>query len=263
MNNSLQEYLNFANKLADAAGITSMEYFRTSLDIDNKSDESPVTIADKNTELKIRSMIEKEYPDHGILGEEFDNINPNAEFIWVIDPIDGTRSYIAGHKDFGNLISLTQNKKPIIGIINCPAHDERWVGAKNQHSTINQQPVKTSNVTNIEDAYLFTSGLYFDEPNLRRAVEKINKKVRYCRYGGDCYMYGMVASGLIDIVIEDTLKVHDYMALVNVIEGAGGKITDKFGNEINTESQGSLVVSANEELHSKLISVINEENLLY
>ena len=151
MNNSLQEYVNFANKLADVAGITSMEYFRTSLDIDNKSDESPVTIADKNTELKIRSMIEKEYPNHGILGEEFDSINPNAEFIWVIDPIDGTRSYIAGHKDFGNLISLTQNKKPIIGIINCPAHEERWVGVKNEHSTINKQVAKSSSITKIKD----------------------------------------------------------------------------------------------------------------
>ena len=258
MNNSLQEYLNFANKLADAAGITSMEYFRTSLSIDNKSDESPVTIADKNTELKIRSLIENEYPDHGILGEEFDSVNPDAEFIWVIDPIDGTRSYIAGHKDCGNLISLTQNKKPIIGIINCPAHDERWVGAKNQSSTVNQQTVNTSSVTAIEDAYIFTSGLYFDEPHLRNAVDKIKNKVRYFRYGGDCYMYGMVASGLIDIVIEDTLKVHDYMALVNVIEGAGGAISDKFGNEITTDSQGSVVASANKELHSKLISLINE-----
>ena len=258
MNNSPQEYLAFANKLADAAGITSMEYFRTSLSIDSKSDESPVTIADQNTELKIRSMIEKEYPDHGILGEEFDSINSDAEFIWVIDPIDGTRSYIAGHKDFGNLISLTQNKKPIVGIINCPAHKERWVGVKNLHSTINQKPTKSSNVTNIEDAYLFTSGLYFDEPHLRSAVEKINDKVRYFRYGGDCYMYGMLASGLIDIVIEDTLKVHDYMALVNVIEGAGGVISDKFGNEITTDSQGSVVASANQELHSKLISLINQ-----
>ncbi len=260
MSNSLQEYLKFANKLADAAGVTSMEYFRTTIDIDNKSDETPVTIADKNTELKIRSMIEKEYPDHGILGEEFDSINPDAEFIWVIDPIDGTRSYIAGHKDFGNLISLTHNKKPIIGIINCPAHNERWVGVKNEHSTINKQVVKSSSITKIKDAYLFTSGLYFDEPHLRNAVDKISHKVRYFRYGGDCYMYGMVASGLIDIVIEDTLKVHDYMALVNVIEGAGGKITDKFGNEITTDSQGSVVASANEKLHSELISLINKEN---
>ena len=258
MNNSFQEYIIFANKLADEASITSMKYFRTSLDIDNKSDESPVTIADKNTELKIRSMIEKEYPDHGILGEEFDSINPGAEFTWVIDPIDGTRSYIAGHKDFGNLISLTQNKKPIIGIINCPAHNERWIGVKSQDSTLNKQLTKTSNVTKIENAYLFTSGLYFDEPHLRNAVDKITNTVRYYRFGGDCYMYGMLASGLIDIVIEDTLKVHDYMALVNVIEGAGGKITDKYGNKITTDSQGSLVASANEELHSRLISLINE-----
>ena len=258
MNNSLQEYLNFANKLADVASITSMQYFRTSLDIDNKSDESPVTIANKNTELKIRSMIEKEYPDHGILGEEFDDINSNAEFIWVIDPIDGTRSYIAGHKDFGNLISLTQNKKPIIGIINCPAHEERWVGIKNQNTILNKKIAKCSKVTNIEDAYLFTSGLYFDEPQLRNAVNKITDKVRYFRYGGDCYMYGMIASGLIDIVIEDTLKVHDYMALVNVIEGAGGKITDKFGNQITSDSQGSVIASANEQLHSQLISLINK-----
>ena len=259
MNNSLQEYLNFANKLADEAGIISMEYFRTSLDIENKSDETPVTIADKNTELKLRSMIEKKYPDHGILGEEFDSINPDAEFIWVIDPIDGTKSYIAGHKDFGNLISLTQNKKPIIGIINCPAHDERWVGAKNQNSTFNQQPSKTSSVNKIEDAYFFSSGLYFTEPHLRNAVDKIKNKVKYYRYGGDCYMYGMVASGLIDFVIEDSLKVHDYMALVNVIEGSGGKVTDKFGNEITTDSRGSCIASANEKLHSELISLINEE----
>ena len=259
MNNSLQEYLNFANKLADEAGIISMEYFRTSLDIENKSDETPVTIADKNVELKLRSMIEKKYPDHGILGEEFDSINPDAEFIWVIDPIDGTKSYVAGHKDFGNLISLTQNKKPIIGIINCPAHNERWVGAKNQNSTLNQQSSKTSTVTKIEDSYFFSSGLYFDEPHLRNAVDKIKHKVKYYRYGGDCYMYGMVASGLIDFVIEDTLGVHDYMALVNVIEGSGGKVTDKFGNEITTDSRGSCIASANEKLHSELISLINEE----
>ncbi|MBT3776529.1 MAG: histidinol phosphate phosphatase [Pelagibacteraceae bacterium] len=258
MNNSYQEYLNFSHKLADAASETSMQYFRTSLDIDNKSDDSPVTIADKNTELKIRSLVEKEYPNHGILGEEFDSSNPDADFVWVIDPIDGTRSYIAGHKDFGNLISLTHNKKPIIGIINCPAHNERWVGVINQQSTYNHEPANTSEVENIEDAYLFTSGLYFEEPQLRNAVDKINKKVRYYRYGGDCYMYGMLTSGLIDIVIEDTLKAHDYMALVNVIEGAGGQISDKFGNAISTDSQGSVVASANKELHSKLISIINE-----
>ena len=260
MKNFLNDYLNFANKLADEAGFISMDYWRTSIDVDDKSHNNPVTIADRNAELKIRSMIEKEYPDHGILGEEFDSINPDAEFVWVIDPIDGTHIFIGGHKDFGNLISLTQNKKPIIGIINCPAHKERWVGVKNQNSTINNQPSKTSSVTSIEDAYFLTSGLYFNEPHLRNAVEKIKHKVKYYRYSGSCYMFGMVASGLIDLVIEDSLKVHDYMALVNIIEGAGGKITDKFGNEITTDSKGSCIASANEKLHTEIISLINEES---
>lgn len=260
MKNFLNDYLNFANKLADEAGFISMDYWRTSIDVDDKSHNNPVTIADRNAELKIRSMIEKEYPDHGILGEEFDSINPDAEFVWVIDPIDGTHIFIGGHKDFGNLISLTQNKKPIIGIINCPAHKERWVGVKNQNSTINNQPSKTSSVTSIEDAYFLTSGLYFNEPHLKNAVEKIKHKVRYYRYSGSCYMFGMVASGLIDFVIEDSLKVHDYMALVNIIEGAGGKITDKFGNEITRDSKGSCIASANEKLHTEIISLINEES---
>jgi len=260
MKNFLNDYLNFANKLADEAGFISMDYWRTSIDVDDKSHNNPVTIADRNAELKIRSMIEKKYPDHGILGEEFDSINPDAEFVWVIDPIDGTHIFIGGHKDFGNLISLTQNKKPIIGIINCPAHKERWVGVKNQNSTINNQPSKTSSVTSIEDAYFLTSGLYFNEPHLKNAVEKIKHKVKYYRYSGSCYMFGMVASGLIDFVIEDSLKVHDYMALVNIIEGAGGKITDKFGNEITTDSKGSCIASANEKLHTEIISLINEES---
>ena len=257
MNNSLQEYLNFANKIADVASITSMQYFRTSLDIDNKNDESPVTIADKNTELKIRSLIEQVYPNHGILGEEFDSINPKAEYIWVIDPIDGTRSYIAGHKDFGNLISLLHNNKPIIGIINCPAHNERWVGIENAKTTCNEKEVLTSKVDKIENAYLFTSGVYFNEPVFRKGFENLKEKSKYFRLGGDCYMYGMLSSGLIDIVIEDTLKAHDYMALINVIEGAGGKITDKLGNPITLNSDGSLIASSSSLLHNKIINIIN------
>ena len=128
MNNSLQEYLNFANKLADEANTISMEYFRTSLDVENKSDETPVTIADKNTELKLRSMIEKEYPNHGILGEEFDSINSDAEFIWVIDPIDGTKELINGSDEFTLNIALINKQKPILGAIYQPMKDSIFLG---------------------------------------------------------------------------------------------------------------------------------------
>ena len=251
------EFLNFANLLADESEIIINKYFRTKINISEKNDKSPVTIADQNTELKIRELIKEKYPSHGILGEEFEQTNINSEFIWVIDPIDGTRSFIAGHKDFGTLISLLHNKKPVIGIINCPAHNERWIGVKNKKTKMNNDFVKTSLIQNIEDSYLFTSGIYFEEPLLKKGYEKIKNKTRYYRLGGDCYMYGMLASGFIDIVVEDTLKAHDYMALVNVIEGAGGRITDKFGKAVTIESDGSLIASCNSIIHDKLITLIN------
>ena len=232
MSHQYDEFVKFANFLADESSIIITKYFRTKINIENKEDSSPVTIADQNTELKIRELISSKYPSHGILGEEYEHINTKAEFVWVIDPIDGTRSFIAGHKDFGTLISLLHNNEPVLGIINCPAHNERWLGIKDHQTTCNEIKVNTSSKEKIEDSYLFTSGQFFYEPFLKKGFEKIKEQSKYFRYGGDCYMYGMLASGLIDIVIEDSLKVHDYMALVNVIEGAGGKITDKFGKNV-------------------------------
>ena len=257
MTNQYDEFVDFANVLADASAEIINNYFRKKINIDNKKDDTPVTIADQNTELKIRELILKKYPSHGILGEEYGKTQIKSEFVWVIDPIDGTRSFIAGHKDFGTLIALLHNNKPVLGIINCPAHQERWVGIKDEKTRLNNKIIKTSSTKKIEDAYLFTSGIYFNEPILKKGYQLIRDKSKYFRLGGDCYMYGMLASGLIDIVIEDTLKAHDYMALVNVIEGAGGKITDKFGNDINIESDGSLVASCNQEIHKDLINIIN------
>ena len=258
MSSNINEFVNFANLLSDLASKTSMHYFRKKLEIENKKDESPVTIADKKTEEIIRDKIRNTYPDHGILGEEYENEKLDSEYIWVIDPIDGTRSYIAGHKDFGNLIALLQNNKPIIGIINCPAHNERWIGIKNKKTTCNGKEVSTSDINNIEDAYLFTSGIYFYEPFFRKGFEALKENTKYFRLGGDCYMYGMLASGLIDIVVEDTLKAHDYMALINVVEGAGGKISDKYGEPITLKSDGSLVASSSEVLHNEIIELINK-----
>ena len=128
LKNQMDEFISFANILADESAKVIMEYFRQTLTIEKKNDDTPVTIADKKSELKIRELINKSYPSHGILAEEFDNTNLDSEYIWVIDPIDGTRSFIAGHKDFGTLIALLHNNEPILGIINCPAHKERWQG---------------------------------------------------------------------------------------------------------------------------------------
>ena len=258
MNPKLDDLVSFANHLSDESSKIIKKYFRKSLDVVNKEDESPVTIADKNTELKIRELISKKYPNHGILGEEFKDKDTESEYLWVIDPIDGTRSFIAGHKDFGTLIALLQNKKPIIGIINCPIHEERWVGIDGQQTTMNGQKVNTSNKETLDQSYLSTTGLYmFKNDNFKKSFKIIKDKTKYHRFGGDCYNYGLVASGYIDIVIENMLKIHDYMALIPVIEGAGGKITDKFGKVITFDSDGSVVVSANEKLHTQLIDIIN------
>ena len=258
MNYNLDNLVSFANHLSDESAKVIKQYFRQSIEIENKEDESPVTIADKKTELKIRDLIMDKYPDHGILGEEFEGKDIESEYLWVIDPIDGTRSFIAGHKDFGTLIALLHNKKPIIGIINCPMHEERWLGIDGKQTTMNGQKINTSNKQTVEESYLSSTGLYmFENDDFKRGFEKIKDKTRYHRFGGDCYNYGMVASGYIDIVIENTLKVHDYMALIPVIEGAGGKITDKFGKIINFDSDGSVVVSSNEKLHMQLIDIIN------
>lgn len=257
MNSNIVELLKFSNYLADESEKIIRKYFRNTMEVNNKKDSTPVTIADKNTELKIRELIELKYPDHAILGEEFDKKDTKSEYLWVIDPIDGTRSFIAGHKDFGTLIALLYKNEPVIGIINCPMHDERWVGVKGSKTLLNNKVINTSSVESVNESYLCTSGLYFENTHFREGYERIRRQSKYYRYGGDCYMYGMAASGFIDIVIEDTLKTHDYMALIPVIEGAGGKITDKYGKKINLLSEGSVVVSANEELHNKVINIIN------
>jgi inositol-phosphate phosphatase/L-galactose 1-phosphate phosphatase/histidinol-phosphatase len=256
---NLNELISFANHLADEVEPIIKKYFRTKLSIDNKKDESPVTIADKKTELRIRELIGKKYPDHGILGEEFEDKNINSEYLWVIDPIDGTRSFIAGHKDFGTLIALLHNKKPIIGIINCPMHGERWVGVEGRNTLMNGTEINTSTITSVDKSYLNTTGLYFDQDDhFKKGYNEVIKQVRHFRFGGDCYMYGLVASGFVEIVLENNLKTHDYMALIPVIKGAGGEISDKFGDPITLKSDGSIVSSANKKLHAQIIGIINK-----
>ena len=172
MTHQYDEFVKFANFLADESSIIITKYFRTKINIDNKEDSSPVTIADQNTELKIRELISSKYPSHGIIGEEYEQINTKAEFVWVIDPIDGTRSFIAGHKDFGTLIALLHNNEPVLGIINCPAHNERWLGIKDHQTTCNEIKVNTSSKEKIEDSYLFTSGQFFLNHFLKKVLKK-------------------------------------------------------------------------------------------
>ena len=215
--------LDIANALADAAASHSMRWFRTSLDIITKADDSPVTLADRAAETAMREILEVQCPADGIYGEEHGGDRLEADRIWVLDPIDGTRSFIAGRPIFGTLIALIEGDWPLLGVIDQGIIGERWLGVVGQPTTLNGKPATTRRCRAVADALLATtSPALFDDGQLH-AFEHLDAQVRSTVLGGDCYNYGCLASGHLDIVVEAGLKLHDFAALVPVVEGAGGR----------------------------------------
>ncbi len=248
----------FAEKLADSARVSSLKYFRKSIDIDNKQDSSPVTKADRETEKLLREMILKSFPNHGIYGEEFGVENIDAESVWVIDPIDGTASFITGVPMYGTLISLIKNSKPLLGLIDIPAQNERWIATSNQSTYYNGKLCLTSHCTELSSAKLLSTTPDMFTSKELSTFNKLSQKVYLRRFGGDCYCYGLLASGHIDLVVESDLKPYDYMALVPVVEGAGGVITDWQGNALTIHSGPGVVAAATQILHQQAIEQLND-----
>jgi len=261
MADDLAAYLALAERLADAAGATAMRYFRTPFSVDDKADASPVTIADREAEATMRAMIEAEFPAHGIIGEEHGRHNAGASHVWVLDPIDGTKSFVTGRPIFGALISLCRDGRPILGIIECAAMGERWTGAVGQptrHRTRSgAAAVRTRACTGLDQAALYcTSPHMFGDAEFPR-FERVRRAVKLPMYGGDCYAYGLVASGYADLVIEAGLKVYDWAAIVPVVEGAGGKVTDWTGGVLDlTTATGRVVASGDARLHNRAVALL-------
>ena len=257
-----KETNDFANYLADLSNAIAKKYFRLPNGEVEKSDQSPVTLADREIEEKIRAEIIKKFPDHGIIGEEFGNINEDADYKWILDPIDGTSSFIIGRPIFGTLIALTYKNKPILGIMNQPITGERWLGIEGQGSWLNGQKIQTRNCTSIADAVFCSSSPFYFKDKDKLILEKISSLTKYQKiggviYGGDCYSYACLASGLVDIVIDPGLKVYDYAALIPIIEMAGGVVSDFAGNDLELKSNVKLVACANKKLHEEVLQVIN------
>jgi histidinol phosphatase-like enzyme (inositol monophosphatase family) len=251
----LKEYKLFARNLADISGKIIKSYFRSAIKIDTKADLSPVTIADKKAEELMRDTIMKNYPDHGIIGEEFGNYNENAEYQWILDPIDGTKSFICGALSFGTLIALTKKGSPILGVINQPVLNEFLIG-DNESAQLNGVPVKVRNTSELSDSVLLTT----DHLNIQKYqdIEKFNTlihSVKLYRNWGDCYGYYLVATGFADIMIDPEMSVWDSMALIPVIRGAGGTITDYSGND--PVSGKSIIAACSEEVHGQVIKILN------
>lgn len=238
----------FFNAAADQAGQITLKYFRHDLIIDAKDDRSPVTQADREIEQNLRDMIAKKFPTHGIIGEEFGTHNTAAEFVWVIDPIDGTRAFMTGKPLFGTIIGLMHNGKPVIGCIDQAFTKERWFGITDQFATHNHQPIKVAPPRGLDQARL-----YVGSPDMFRG-DKFENYLALCRaakwpqYGCDCYAYGLMAMGWVDCVVERDLKIHDVAGIIPIITGAGGFIGDWDLNPITLDFNGECVAASHKDL---------------
>lgn len=254
---SSDELLQTANKLADQAAKTSASYFRAGIDIDLKGDESPVTIADKQIEREARDILEKSYPDHSILGEEYGSGDLTNDNVWIIDPIDGTRSFISGHPLYGFLLAHMDRGSCALGMISMPELNERYVGQKGKGATLNGKPISTSSKTALSDAIIYLNEgdkLIAHEP---AAISQLLKVGHTRRFGYDCYPHALLAAGQIDVVIDYDLKPFDYLPVAGVIEEAGGVISDWEGRPLDYDSDGRVVSAATAKLHAEVISLLN------
>ena len=232
-----------ANRLADAAGDAIRPFFRANFDHEAKQDASPVTEADRAAEMAIRRILDAEVPRDAIIGEEFGEKPGSSGRTWIIDPIDGTVSFMAGRPIFGTLIGLLEDGWPVLGVIDQCISRERWVGATGYPTLLNGKPVASRTCTSLSQASLATSGpQYFSQHDgdhfMQLAAKTAHKRMLF---GGDCYNYALLASGHIDIVVEAGLKLHDFAALVPVIIGSGGIMSDWSGEPLHAASGGHVI----------------------
>jgi inositol-phosphate phosphatase / L-galactose 1-phosphate phosphatase / histidinol-phosphatase len=231
-----------AIRLADAAGAAIRPFFRSAFDHEAKADASPVTEADRAAEAAMRRILDAEAPRDGIIGEEYGRSRESASRQWVLDPIDGTISFMAGRPIFGTLIALMEGGFPVLGIIDQPIAGERWIGATGVATTLNGREVRTRPCRELSQAVLASTGpQYFDDHSAEHFMALAAKTSRRTVWGGDCYNYGLLASGHLDLVVEAGLKLHDLAALAPIVEGAGGMMTDWDGEPLHEGSAGHVI----------------------
>lgn len=238
-----QADIDLAQRLADAAGAAIRPYFRAEYGLETKDDASPVTLADTAAEAAMRRLISAERPMDGIIGEEEEERAGSSGRTWVLDPIDGTRSFIVGRPIFGTLIALLEDGWPVLGIIDQPIIGERWLGVTGRPTLFNGQPAQARTCRELSKALLATTSPALFTDDQLHAFEHVDAAVLSTVLGGDCYNYGLVASGHLDLVIEAGLKLHDFAALVPVVEGAGGRMCDWQGDPLHAGSTGEVIAA--------------------
>ncbi len=253
---AIDQFLALAVDLAEAAGAAIRPYFRQPLAVDDKPDRSPVTAADRAAEAAMRRLIAARFPGHGIIGEEFGREREEAEFVWVLDPIDGTKSFISGVPLFGSLIALAQNGRPILGIIDQPIARERWIGAEDRPTTFNGKPIRCRACPSLSAATVFATSPDMFEGGDAAAFARVAAAAKLVRFGADCYAYGLLAHGFIDLVIEASLKPYDFGAMLPIVAGAGGVASDWQGAPLTLASDGRVLVAGDRRAHEAGLALL-------
>ncbi len=263
---SAVDFARFVDELAQASGEAILPFFRTHLGTEDKNHGGvfdPVTEADKAAEIIMRRMIEEAFPAHGMIGEEFGNKNADADYVWVLDPIDGTKSFISGLPVWGSLIGLQHKGRPCYGMMHQPFTRERFSGdgqgarwrGLDLHGKMTERTLRTRACDNLAQATLMTTHPALLTQDTRGPYQRVEDKVRLSRYGGDCYAYCMLAAGHIDLVIESGLNPYDIVALIPIIEGAGGIITDWSGD--SAAKGGAIIAAGDKRTHEEALRLLN------
>lgn len=262
----MERLANFLRSLAYKAGTIAREHFRNPAQLATKNKASnaaydPVTEADTAAEAAMRKLIKETYPTHGIYGEEYGFEAGTSGLTWVLDPIDGTRSFMTGMLHWGVLIALFNGKKPILGGLYQPILDELFCGHSGQASIRQAQggfvpePIKTSHCDQLQDAVVcITHPEIFIEPVEQAALADLLKQTKMSRYGGDCYHYALLAMGLVELCVESSLQPYDIQALIPLVEGAGGLVTTWSGGD--PADGGQIVAAANKALHTQALEIL-------
>jgi histidinol phosphatase-like enzyme (inositol monophosphatase family) len=255
------DFTAFIGRLATVSGETILPFFRTSLSIDNKSasqDFDPVTEADRAAEAVMRRIIKYHFPQHGIVGEEFGNEHEDAEYVWVLDPIDGTKSFIAGFPIWGTLIALLHKGTPVFGMMHQPYIGERFSGdsgSAHYQGHGGDRRLTVRRCASLKEATSYTTSPQLMNAADREAFGRVEQAVRLTRYGGDCYSYCMLAAGHLDLVVETELKPYDIAALIPIITGAGGIVTTWEGRP--AQGGGRIIAAGDPRVHEATLKLLN------
>ena len=251
----LKAYAEFADDIANRARPITLKYFRQLSEKALKADGSPVTIADQECELLIRQLVTQAFPEHGVLGEEYGAQGPSRNMMWIIDPIDGTKSFIAGVPTYGTLLALLHQGRPVLGVIDIPGLNERWSATTQTPTMMNEQQVMTASCNKITRSVLAIISPERFATSDQSALQQLDANSGICHYSSDGYAYGLLASGYVNLVVAANQQPFDYLPVVNIIEQAGGCITDWNGDALGFESDGRVLASANQRLHDQALDL--------